>query len=347
MLWSADSREEDKTMHRGRGSLVESGKNIAARERDATNALIWQPSVFLSIIETIKNVAPRDCPAIIVGETGTGKEMVAYQIHVHSRRAENAFVPVDCAALTGELFESQLFGHVKGAFPAASSNALGAFRTAHNGTIFLDEIEELSPVLQRKLITVLRESRARPVGSTKSYPVNVRVICATSSDLRQMVRNAKFQSELYYRLNVVQLEVPPLRERKEDIIILARYFLDRQAQLYNGRQKTLSHAASKILATYSWPGNVRELANVMEQAYLMSDSDEILPSALPVDILTRDILPEREGTFPALEQVTKKLVVDALQATNGRKMAAAKLLRIDNRKLSRLIKKYKLQSTWK
>jgi DNA-binding NtrC family response regulator len=303
--------------------------------------------VLLSITKNIKTIAARECPVIIVGETGTAKEMVAYQIHAHSRRAQHAFVPVDCGILKGELFESQLFGHVKGAFSTASSQTLGALRAADNGTIFLDEIGELSPLVQRKLITVLRDSRVTPVGSTESYPVNVRVICATSSPLKQRVRNTEFQSELYYRLNVVQLQLPPLRETKEDIIILAQYFLDMQAELYKRNAKKLSPAAIRILTNYNWPGNIRELANVMEQAYLLSNSDHIEPSALPADILAFEKPPEKEGAFPNLEQVTKKLIVDALQRTNGRKLMAAKLLRIDHRKLSRLIKKYKLQSAWK
>ena len=334
-------------MQRKRDGPVGFGRSVGRRSGQVDDYIIWQPSIFLSIIETIKNVAPRDCPVIILGETGTGKKMVARQIHAHSCRAENIFVPVDCTALTGRLFESQLFGHVKGSFTGAISDTLGSFRAADGGTIFLDQVEKLSLVLQAKLLSVLQESCVTPVGSTKPYPVNVRVICGANHELKQMVRDGNFRADLYFHLNVVQLELPPLRERKEDIIILAKYFLDRQAQLYNGHTKTLSPAAIKILTNYNWPGNIQELANVMEQAYILSDSDEIRPSELPVDILTEDILAEQDRGFPALDQVNKKLVIDALEATNGRKMAAAKLLRIDHRKLSRLIKKYNLQPTWK
>jgi len=322
-------------------------KSLGRQSGRVSDYLVWQPSIFLRIIETIKTVALRDCPVIIVGETGTGKEMLARQIHAHSPRADSIFVPVDCGTLKGQLFENHLFGYVKGSFTGAISDTLGAFRAADGGTIFLDEIEELSPVLQAKLLRVLLESRVTPVGSTKSFPVNVRVICATSCDLRRMVRNGKFRANLYFRLNIAQLELPPLRERKEDIIILAKYFLDRQAELYSEHPKTLSPAAIRILTNYNWPGNIRELANVMEQAYVRSDSDEIRPYALPMDMLSEDILPEHEEAFPTLDQVNKKLVIRALEATNGRKMAAAKLLRIDHRKLSRLLEKYGLQSTWK
>jgi len=322
-------------------------KRVERGAEQVGDYLVWQPSICLQIIETLKTVALRDCPVLILGETGTGKEMVARQIHAHSYRAENVFVPVDCAALTGQLFESQLFGYVKGSFTGAVSSNLGSFRAADGGTIFLDQIEKLSLVLQAKLLSVFLESRVTPVGSTKSYPVNVRVICATDCDLRQMVRDGNFRADLYFHLKVLQLDLPPLRERKEDIIILAKYFLDRQAQLYNGHSKTLSPGAIKILTSYNWPGNIQELANVMEQAHIFSDSDEIRPSELPLDILTEDILPEQDRGFPTLDQVNKKLVINALEATNGQKMAAAKLLRIDHRKLSRLIKKYNIQLTWK
>jgi len=334
-------------MQRKRDGLEGFRKRVGRPSEQVGSCLVLQPSICLRIIETLKTVALRDCPIIIHGEAGTGKEMVARQIHAHSCRAENVFVPVDCVILTGQLFESQLFGYVKEPFTGAVSGTLGSFRVADGGTIFLDKIEKLSSILQTKLLSVFLESCVTPVGSTKSYPVNVRVICATDCDLRQMVRDGNFCADLYLHLNVVQLELPPLRERKEDIIILAKYFLDRQAQLYNGHSKTLSPAAIEILTNYNWPGNIQELANVMERAYIFSDSDEIRPSELPVDILTKDILPAQDRGFPALDQVNKKLVIDALQAANGRKMAAAKLLRIDHRKLSRLIKKYNLQSTWK
>jgi transcriptional regulator with PAS, ATPase and Fis domain len=342
----ADSREGDKAVQRKKDGLEAFRKRVKRRSEQVGDYLVWQPSICLRIIETLKTAALRDCPVLILGETGTGKKMVARQIHAHSYRAENVFVPVDCAALTGQLFESQLFGYVKGSFTGAVSSTLGSFRAAEVGTIFLDQIEKLSLALQAKLLGVFLESRVTPVGSTKSYPVNVRVICATDCDLRQMVRDGNFRADLYFHLNVLRLDLPPLRERKEDIIILAKYFLDRQAQLYNGHSKTLSPGAIKILTSYNWPGNIQELANVMEQAYIFSDSDEIRPSELTLDILTEDIVPEQDRGFPTLDQANKKLVINALTATNGQKMAAAKLLRIDHRKLSRLIKKYNIQSTW-
>ncbi len=308
---------------------------------------IGRSPAFQSVIETIKTIAPRECPVVVVGETGTGKEMVARAIHARSCRAESVFVPVDCTALSGQLFESQLFGHMKGSFTGAISDTLGFFRAAHNGSIFLDEIGELESGLQAKLLRVLQELSVVPVGSTKPYPVNVRVICATNHELRQMVLDGSFRADLYFRLNVVQLELPPLRLRKEDIPILADYFLEKQAQLYNEPLKRLSAGALKILVDYDWPGNVRELANVMEHAYVISASSHITPSSLPTEILTGGILLDSEKAFPSLDKVNERLVIRALQAVNGRKMAAAKLLRIDHRKLARLIKKFNLQPTWK
>ena len=308
--------------------------------------LVGRSAAFQSIIKTIKKIAPRDSSVIIFGETGTGKEIVANHIHSYSKRAENIFVPVDCASLSGQLFESQLFGHIKGSFTGAISDTLGFFRAADGGTIFLDEISELSMGLQAKLLRILQESCVTPVGSTKLYPVDVRVICATNRDLRQEVKNGNFRADLYFRLNVVHIELPPLRERQEDIIVLAKYFLDKQAQLYNEPPKTLSSAAIEMLTNYHWPGNVRELANAMESAYVLNDSDTIEVSALPADILMGNILPTQERAFPTLDSVNEKLVIRALQAANGRKMAAAKLLRIDHRKLSRLVEKYNLHPVW-
>ena len=212
--------------------------------------------------------------------------------------------------------------------------------------MFLDEIGELDLDLQRKLLRVLQEYCVVPVGSTQSYKVDVRVICATNRDLQQMVRDGKFRDDLYYRLDVIHLEIPPLRSRREDIIPLAEYFLNRQADLYNQGRKKLAHQAAQFLQQYIWPGNVRELANVMERAYILSGTDEIMPGALRADILTEDILPECGQQFPSLDEVTKKLIIHALQTSNGHIMATAKLLKIGYGRLHRLISKYNLQSTY-
>ena len=304
---------------------------------------------FQSILETVRVVAPRNCCVILNGETGTGKEMIARQIHEQSLRADKVFIPVDCTALSGHIFESQLFGHVKGAFTGAVSNTLGFFRAADRGTLFLDEIGEIELDLQAKLLRVLQESAVTPVGSTQRHPIDVRVVCATNRDLKQMVQEGTFRADLYFRLNVFKIELPALRERKEDVRILADHFLQKQAQLYNEPSKVLSEEALNILNGYHWPGNVRELANAIEHAYIACPNEVIGPASLPVDILTGDLLADRpvDNEFLAFEEIQKRMIIRALQKSNGRKMAAAKLLKIDHRKLSRLVEEFGLQATWK
>ncbi|MHC4458334.1 MAG: sigma 54-interacting transcriptional regulator, partial [Planctomycetota bacterium] len=227
------------------------------------NNFVGKSPALNSIREMIKAVATRKCPIIITGETGVGKEMVARQIHAASDRAKKVFVPVDCTTLTGQLFESQLFGHIRGAFTGAVDSTLGFFRAADGGIIFLDEISEIPLELQAKLLRVLQYHAVTPLGATKSYSIDVRVLCATNRNLRELVKEEAFRSDLYYRLNVVNLEVPPLRQRKEDILPLARYFLANQAIFYGEEEKVLSQEVKKLLLSYSWPGNIRELANAI------------------------------------------------------------------------------------
>ena len=320
-------------------------KKAQKRSGNMNDYLIWQPSIFLSIIETIENIGPRDCPVIIKGETGTAKEAVARQIHQHSSRNQNTFVPVNCSAIGGRIFETQLFGQMAETSKGMKSKTLGAFRAADGGTIFLDDIDKLSPEHQAGILRLLEESHVTPIGSVRSFTVNVRIICSTSCDLREMAQEGKFLSDLYFRLNVANIELPPLRKRPEDIAILAKYFLDVHAQLYDEPAKTLSSSSVKVLTNYNWPGNVRELSNVMERAFVMSRSKEIGLSELPKEILTADILPHHSSKFPPMDEVDKKLIIRALQTSKGQKMAAAKLLQIDHRKLNRLMKKFDLQSS--
>lgn len=326
-------------------------KNSRKKLRDRTVGLgdhfIGRSSVFHSIVRKIKTVGPRACPVIIKGETGTGKELVARQIHSESPRRGRAFMPVDCTSLTGQLFESQLFGHTKGAFTGATSDTLGFFRAAEGGTIFLDEIEELGPGLQSKLLRVLQDCCVNPVGSTKVYHINVRTLCATNKNLRSMVLEGQFRADLYYRLNVVTIEIPPLRKRKEDIIPLSEYFLSKQSELYAEPEKVLMPSAVKVLVGYSWPGNVRELANSMERAFVMSTTEKIEAKDLPAEIFSADILPANEQSVPTLDEVTKELVLRALKTTSGRKMAASRLLGIDHRKLNRLLARFGLHPCYR
>ncbi len=303
---------------------------------------IGNSSAFNSILEMIDAIATRKCPVIITGETGVGKEMVARQIHLNSDRTKRVFVPVDCTTLTGQLFESQLFGHTKGAFTGAIDNTLGFFRAADGGTIFLDEISEIPLELQAKLLRVLQEGTVTPVGSTQSYPINVRVLCATNRDLKEMVKDKTFRADLYYRLNVVNLEVPPLRERKDDIILLAEYFLQGQAQFYCEPMKIFSDSAKQMIMNYNWPGNVRELANAVERAYVLTMGETIQPASLPVDLIVAEAPLNSQHTLPTLDDVKRKIVLRTLEYTKGKKMAAAEILGIERRSLNRLIDKYEI-----
>ena len=315
-------------------------RSLPASNSQGTNfQLVGCSDALTSILETVKAIAARKCPVIITGETGVGKEMVARQIHLSSDRADKVFVPVDCTTLTGQLFESQLFGHVRGAFTGAVGSTLGFFRAAHGGTIFLDEISEIPLELQAKLLRVLQENAVTPLGSTKSYPVDIRVLCASNANLRNMVDEGTFRADLYYRLNVVNLEVPPLRQRTEDILPLAEYFLANQAIFYKEPPKVLSPLAKDLLLDYNWPGNVRELANAMERAYVLAIGQEVQPAVLPFEIIVAENAPYPKHELPTLDQVKRKIITQTLQYTRGRKIAAAKLLGIERRKLNRLIEK--------
>jgi two-component system response regulator PilR (NtrC family) len=311
----------------------------------AGDFLIWQPSVFMAISEQIEVIGKRDCAVIIKGETGTAKETLARQIHLHSPRASNSFIPVNCGVLRGRILQSQLFGQVNLAPSGKQTVSLGSFRAADGGTVFLDEVDKLTIDAQAKVLQVLQRRLVQPSGSSEQFAVNVRLICATDRDLRQAIQDGRFMPELYFCLNVATLELPPLRQRPDDILILARYFLDLHAQMYNEPAKELEPSAINALTRYKWPGNVRELASVMERAFVMSRSNKITAQDLPTEVITSDVLTvgREEKDFPALDDVDRKLVMRALEKTRGQKMAAAKLLRIDHRKLNRLIKKFDLE----
>jgi DNA-binding NtrC family response regulator len=301
------------------------------------NHFLGNSAAFNSVMEIIRAIAARECPVIITGETGVGKEMVARQIHVSGSRADRVFVPVDCTTLTGQLFESQLFGHVKGAFTSAVDSTLGFFRAADGGTIFLDEISEIPLELQAKLLRVLQERRVTPLGSAMSYPVDVRVLCATCKDLYGMVKKGTFRSDLYYRLDVVRLEVPPLRHRREDILDLAEYFLKNQSAFYN---EPFSESVKRLLLNYAWPGNVRELANAIERAYVLTEGSEIQPAVMPFEIIIADSPSYPKDQLPTLDEVKRRVITQTIEYTKGRKIAAARILGIDRRQLNRLMEKF-------
>jgi len=287
-----------------------------------------------------QNVASRRSTVMLLGETGSGKEMLARFVHTCSPRCAKPFIPVDCSSLTDSLFESELFGHVKGAFTGAMRDSLGFIRAADGGTLFLDEIGELSVHLQAKLLRVLQERAVVPVGDVRPRPVDVRVVTATNRDLQAMVEDGTFRQDLYFRLNVVALRVPPLRERIFDIVPLARHFLQVQAELYGETTKKLAPEVSALLETYNWPGNVRELANVMEHAHVLATGDVVKISDLP----PRLQIAEAEELNPvnsdlSLIDVERYTITKALKRADFNKAMAARLLGINIQKLNRRIER--------
>ncbi|HMO26801.1 MAG TPA: sigma 54-interacting transcriptional regulator [Tepidisphaeraceae bacterium] len=320
------------------GGIRISPTGEALPQHDALTAdrFVGQSSAIGVIKEIASGIAGRRSTVMILGETGTGKEMLARHIHALSDRSANPFIPVDCSALTDSLFESQLFGHVRGAFTGAVRESLGFVRAADTGTLFLDEIGELSAPSQAKLLRVIQERCVVPVGETRPKPVDVRFICATHRDLRQMVREGTFREDLYFRLNVIVLNVPPLRERPCDIVPLARHFVKQQAELYDEPVKRISDEAAALLQSYGWPGNVRELANAMEHAYVLSSTGTIEPADLPDRLRAVDAT-DMVASELRLVDVERRTIAEALRRTQYRKLAACRLLGINIQRLNRYI----------
>ncbi len=294
---------------------------------------IGESPPMLALKQLIAQVAPEKATVLITGETGTGKELVAKAIHAASQRKNGLFVAINCAAIPADILESELFGHEKGAFTGAVKERIGKFELADGGTLFLDEISEMPIQLQAKLLRVLQEGVVEKIGSNKSLTLDVRIIAATNRDPLQAVKDGKLREDLYYRLNVFQLNPPPLRERPEDIKRLAHYFLAK-----SGTQ--ISDAALIQLQSYAWPGNVRELENILERASILAAKQIILPQHLPADTapaakLANDfIATEQPFSIPQMTvQIEKKLIMQALAASHGNKAKAAKLLEISERSL--------------
>jgi len=293
--------------------------------------------------EVIATVADSDSPVLIEGESGTGKELVAAAIHRQSGRAKHPFVPVNCSAIPADLMESEFFGHVRGAFSGAVADTLGLFRSAHGGTLFLDEVAELSPALQGKLLRVIQDKEIRPVGSTKTHAVSVRMIAATNKNLEVVVQNGSFRQDLFYRLNVVRIMVPPLRERKGDIPALITYFLRRFNERFRRDVKGISPDAISALTAYDFPGNVRELENLLERAYALGARDEIGRANLP-ELAARSDAPvvTVDEPIPTLDQAERDLIARALARFRNDKEQAARALGLTVRTLYRRIKKFGL-----
>jgi len=305
------------------------------------NELIGTSAAMDRVKDVIGKVAVADSPVLVEGESGTGKELVAAAIHRLSSRAKGPFIPVNCSAIPPDLLESEFFGHVRGAFSGAVADALGLFRSANEGTIFLDEIAELPPTLQVKLLRVLQEMQVRPVGSTRAYPVDVRVIAATNRNLEEAMTDGDFRQDLFYRLNVIRITLPPLRERREDIPALVNHFLRRFNRRFRRDVRAITPEALEALSAYEFPGNVRELENLLERAFAMGAREQITLADLPsLTVSIPGVLASAARPLPTLADVEKDLILKALAMNNNDKEEAARTLGISRRTIYRRLKEY-------
>jgi DNA-binding NtrC family response regulator len=294
----------------------------------------------------IAKAAQSTHPVLILGESGTGKEMFAKAIHIAGPLRNKPFIPVDCGSLVPTLIESELFGHVRGAFTGATGSKDGLLSIAEGGTVFLDEIGELPVDLQAKLLRAIQEKEIRPVGGTKQIPINVRILGATNRDLEQAVSEGTFRRDLFFRLNVLTLRIPPLRERRQDIPLLVAYFLERIGR-DSGAEKTISDAALKMLLSYDWPGNVRELENALERACVVTSATELQIRDLPTHLTAAPpdmTSPGHNNGIVPIAELEKQTILHALAHLNGDKMLAARLLGIGKTTLYRKLKEYEGQS---
>jgi len=315
-------------------------------EMDFEHNMVGNSPAMREVYEFVRRVAPTDATVLIYGESGTGKELVARALHRNSSRAENAFIAINCAAIAETLLESELFGHERGAFTGAATQKKGKIEIAEGGTLFLDEISELAPSLQAKLLRVLQEREFERVGGTRSFKLDVRVIAATNRDLQEAINASKFRADLFYRLNVVGITMPPLRDRRDDIPVLADHFISKASRKCKTRTKPLSGDALACLMSHDWPGNVRELENAIERAMVLGVSDMILPDDLPDGMLeaganTSGAGPQYLGT---IKETKKALVLQALQQANGNYIDAAKILGMHPNSLLRLIRNLDLKA---
>ena len=291
--------------------------------------------------------AATDVNVLITGESGTGKEVLSRAIHAESRRKSGPFLTINCAALPESLLESELFGHMKGSFTGAVKDKTGLFAAAVDGTFFLDEIGETSRAIQAKLLRVLEEKEITPVGATKPIPVDVRLIAATNASLQEMVDHGAFRADLYYRLNVFIIDIPPLRQRPGDIELLATHFLRRHLAKLDMAEKTIVDEAMELLKSYSWPGNIRQLENVLERTVMLAKNEEISVEDLPEEIRRSTkksgaVLSESLKLNPDLETMEKAYIYYTLHQTGWNKSKAAKILGIDLSTLYRKIDRYSL-----
>ncbi|MBS3808683.1 MAG: sigma-54-dependent Fis family transcriptional regulator [Desulfobacterales bacterium] len=329
--------------------LKNENKNLRDRLKtlDHTRQIVAASPPMKSLLEMLATIAPSEATVLITGGSGTGKELIARAVHANSNRSSGSLVAVNCAALTESLLESELFGHEKGAFTGADRRREGRFVQADKGSLFLDEVGEMSMGMQAKLLRVLQEGEIQRVGGDTPVAVDVRVIAATNKDLSQMVADGKFREDLYYRLNVVNLHVPPLSERTDDIPALAQHFLNLYADRNRKKIKGFTPHAMDSLLKYAWPGNVRELENVVERAVLLSPGEYITEKDLPLNI-SQSAGPSRPASYTSgdqgsLDEMEKSAITKALEKADGNKSEAARLLGITRRTLYNKLEKYGIQ----
>jgi len=344
--------DEDELLIVIKKALSESSRNeelvddYFTSDEDLTSEIIGSTPSIRQILDMVRKIGPTDSTVLITGETGVGKELIARAVHMSSRRKAKPFIKVNCAAIPETLIESELFGYEKGAFTGAVINKPGRFEIAERGTLFLDEIGEIPPHLQVKLLTVLQDKAFERVGGVKTIKVDMRIIAATNKDLKEAVESGEFRSDLFYRLNVVPIHIPPLRERRDDISSQVEYFLNRFCTKYGKGTLKTSPEIMPALISYDWPGNIRELENVMERMVLMSEGEEIGYEHLPTEI--QGIEPATDpqtlkGTVDSIYRSTERqLIEDALKKTDQNRTKAAKLLGISRRTLQNKIKEYDL-----
>lgn len=326
-------------------------------ENTQLGKIIGKSPAMLEVYKTVARVAPTKSTVLILGESGTGKELIARAIHQHSPRANRPFVAVDCGALTETLLESELFGHMRGAFTGALADKKGVFEEAQGGTCFLDEIGGISANLQARLLRVLQEHEIRRVGGKDWVKVDVRVVAATNHNLAEAVSKREFRQDLYYRLDVVTIRLPPLRERVEDIPLLARHFLQRYTQESGKSVTAISDKAMELLCAYRWPGNIRELENAIEQAVALSYQSILTPEDLPETVRDLTVAESfqdaaQNGQFlftdtPTLEEVKKRYVLHILKHNLGNVSRSARMLNIDRRSLYRMLARFKIEPFFK
>jgi DNA-binding NtrC family response regulator len=321
-------------------------QEIRRRDKATVTRPIGKSKRFLELLKLAEHVAPTDSTVLIQGESGTGKEVVARYVHNLSSRTDGPFLSINCGALPENLLESELFGHVKGSFTGAVRDKQGLFAAARGGSFFLDEVGEMPPSLQVKLLRVLQEREAIPVGATEAIPVDVRIIAATNRDLEEEIRRGNFRSDLFYRLNVIALNLPPLRERRDDLLLLIESFLQQLAIEAGGEPKALASEALDAVMVYEWPGNVRELENALEHATVLSRGSLIEAGSLPERITKRrkePLVAERSYRNPTLEVIERAYIMWVLQAEGGNKTRAAEVLGIDPSTLYRKLSRYEEQ----